>query len=162
MSKTLLTHAEHELDLIGLTDDDEMNGDMRKHILHMIEEFSKEGHSGFSASYAIGLLSKLMKYEPLSPLTGEDSEWHDVSRENGRVCFQNKRASHVFKDESGAYDINGRVFYEWCERELEEDDEGYPGTRRFKLHYTSLESRTPVTFPYTPITEYVERASDAE
>ena len=162
MSKTLLTHAEHELDLIGLTDDGDMNGEMRKHILHMIKEFSNEGHSGFSANYAISILTKLMKYEPLSPLTGEDSEWADVSHHSDRVTYQNKRASHVFKDETGAYDINGKVFWEWRERELDEDDEGYPGTRRFKSYYTNRDSRTYITFPYTPTTEYIERVSDAE
>ena len=77
---SLKSHAINELDVIGLTEDDEMNGEMRKHILHMIEEFSKEGHSGFSASYAVSILSKLLKYEPLSPLTGYDSEWMELSK----------------------------------------------------------------------------------
>lgn len=162
MSKTLYTHAERELDLIGLKDDGDMNGDMRKHILHMIEEFSKEGHSGFSASYAISILSKLMKYEPLSPLTGEDDEWVDVAKQNGSTLYQNNRASHVFKDDNGAYDINGKVFWEWNERPLDDDEEGYPGTRRFKSYYTNRESRMPVTFPYTPTTVYEERVSECE
>ena len=162
MSKTLVSHAERELDLIGMTEDDEMNGEMRKHILHMIKEFRTEGHSGFSAQYAINILTKLMKYEPLSPLTGEDDEWNDVSEHNGRITYQNRRASHVFKDETGAYDINGKVFWEWYERPLEEDEEGYPGTRKFKSHYTSRDSRVYVTFPYTPTTVYEERVSECE
>ena len=87
----MMKFAESELDIIGLVDDgDEMNGAMRKHILHMIHEFSKEGHSGFSANYAVNLLSKLLKYEPLTPLTGEDWEWTEYA--DGR--FQNKRCSH--------------------------------------------------------------------
>jgi len=46
----------------------------------------------------------------------------------------------VFKDETGeAYDINGKVFRE-------------PSGSC----YTSFESRVPVTFPYTPTTEYVD------
>lgn len=162
MSKTLLSHAERELDLIGMTEDDEMNGEMRKHILHMIQEFSNEGHSGFSAQYAINILTKLMKYEPLSPLTGEDDEWNDVSDHNGRMTYQNRRASHVFKDETGAYDINGKVFWEWHERPLDEDEEGYPDTYRFKSYYTSRDSRVYVTFPYTPTTVYEERVSECE
>lgn len=162
MSKTLYTHAERELDLIGMTEDDEMNGAMRKHILHMIQEFSNEGHSGFSAQYAINILSKLMKYGTLSPLTGEDDEWMDVSRESGRVTYQNRRASHVFKDETGAYDIDGKVFWEWSERPLDDDEEGYPGTHKFKSYYTNRDSRVYVTFPYVPETVYEERVSECE
>ena len=52
-------HAERELDLIGMKDEEGMNGMMRKHLLHMIEEFAAEGHSGFSASYAIQCLANL-------------------------------------------------------------------------------------------------------
>ena len=58
----LLSHAKRELNLIGMTegDTDEMNSAMRKHILHIIQEFADERHSGFSASFAISILSKLM------------------------------------------------------------------------------------------------------
>lgn len=164
MSKTLLSHAENELDLIGLTYQDEMNGAMRKHILHMIEEFSKEGHSGFSANYAISILTKLLDYKPLSPLTGEDSEWMMISEEmsgsNRGTLYQNKRASHVFKDDDGAYDIDGKVFWNWQERPLDEDEEGYPGIHKFKSYYTSRDSRVRVTFPYTPTTVYEERPDE--
>lgn len=156
----MLDWAERELDIIGLKENsgDEMNDAMRKHILHMVKEFTDEGHSGFSAQYAIGILEKILKYEPLSPILGTDDEWHDVSeRGDGRVVYQNKRCSHVFKDGDGqAYDINGKVFWEWAERPLDEDEEGYPGTRRFKSYYTSRDSRVYISFPYTPKVEYVE------
>ena len=78
----LLSHAMDELDRIGMTEDstDEMNVMMRKHVLHMMQEFANEGHSGFSASYAIGILTKLLDFKPLSPLTGEDDEWVDVKK----------------------------------------------------------------------------------
>ena len=36
---SLLSYAESELNLIGLTDKDEYNAMMRKHILHIIKEF---------------------------------------------------------------------------------------------------------------------------
>ena len=162
----LLSHAMDELDRIGMTEDspDEMNRMMRKHILHMMQEFANEGHSGFSAHYAINILTKLMDFKPLSPLTGEDSEWvkHDYGVE---PSYQNKRRSSVFKDANGeAYDIDGKVFWEWCKRPLDEDEEGYPGEKIFKSYYTCRESRVPVTFPYTvpdkPIYEY--RYSNAE
>ena len=153
----LLSHAEDELNRIGMTEDspDEMNRMMRKHILHMMQEFANEGHSGFSASYAISILTKLMDFKPLSPLTGEDDEWvkHDYGND---VTYQNKRRSSVFKDGDGeCYDIDGKVFWEWYRNEEGE---------AVKTYYTCRESRVPVTFPYVvpdkPIYEY--RQSDAE
>ena len=76
---SLLTHAVSELDRLGLKEGDDMDGMMRKHILHMVNEFADEGHSGFSASYAISCLRRLLEFKPLTPLTGEDSEWNTVS-----------------------------------------------------------------------------------
>ena len=147
---SLLSHAEYELDLIGMKDegDDDMNIAMRKHILHMIEEFSEEGHSGFSAQYAISILSKLLKYEPLTPLTGDDSEWVDVSEMNGNTLYQNKRSGRVFKDNDGAYDIEGKVYWDW----FTDEETG----EKYKSYYTGRESRVPVEFPYVPTTVYEE------
>ena len=147
---SLLSHAECELDLIGMKDgsDDDMNIAMRKHILHMIKEFSEEGHSGFSAQYAISILSKLLKYEPLTPLTGDDSEWVDVSEMNGNTLYQNKRSGRVFKDNDGAYDIEGKVFWDW----FTDEETG----EKYKSYYTGRESRVPVEFPYVPTTVYEE------
>ena len=155
----ILNHAKDELDRIGMTEDssDEMNVMMRKHILHMMKEFADEGHSGFSANYAISILTKLMDYKPLSPLTGEDSEWNDVaSYGDGTTLYQNNRRSSVFKDADGScYDIDGKVFWEWYK-----NDNGDVS----RCYYSNRESRVPVTFPYVvpekPIYEW--RQSDAE
>lgn len=162
----ILSHAMDELDRIGMTEDsdDEMNRSMRKHILHMMQEFANEGHSGFSAQYAIGILTRLLDFKPLSPLTGEDDEWRDVRDYGPESHYQNKRRSSVFKDANGdVYDIDGKVFWEWAKRPYDEDEPGYPGECIYKLYYTCRESRVPVTFPYTvpdkPIYEY--RYSDA-
>lgn len=153
----LLSYAESELDRIGLTEEDEYNGMMRKHILHMVEEFSKEGHSGFSGRYALDILTKLLDFKPISPLTGEDSEWHDVSEYSGTISFQNKRCSSIFKEgkDGEAYDIDGKVFWEWYR-----DENG----DTHKSYYTCRDSRVPVTFPYTPPDKpiYEYRWSDAE
>ena len=75
---SLVSYAEKELDRIGMTEGDEYNGAMRKHILHMVKEFAGEGHSGFSASYALQCLKNLLSFKPLSPLTGEDDEWSEA------------------------------------------------------------------------------------
>ena len=139
---SLVQYAESELDRIGMIDDGDMNGMMRKHLIHMVNEFAEEGHSGFSANYALQCLHKLLKFKPLSPLTGEDDEWTEVSQISGYPHFQNKRYGSVFKDgkDGNAYDIDGKVFWEWVENE---DGE------KFKSYFTSRESRVPVIFPYT-------------
>lgn len=154
---SLISYAEDELNRIGMVDDGDMNGMMRKHILHMVKEFADEGHSGFSGSYALQCLEKLLRFKPLSPLTGEDDEWTDVSRMSGVPHYQNKRCSSVFKEgkDGEAYDIDGKVFWEWCK-----DEDGKP----YKSFYTCRESRVPITFPYTvpdkPIYEW--RYSNAD
>lgn len=144
---SFIEYAESELARIGLTADseDEMNLAMREHILRMVRVFSQEGHSGFSAGYAISCLEKLLRFEPLSPLTGEDDEWMEV----GQGTFQNKRCSRVFKEDDGAYDIDGIVFWEW----YTDPETG----EKHKTYFTCKDSRVPVQFPYTPKTEYKER-----
>lgn len=135
----LVKHAEFELKALGMLDSgDEMNEFMCKNLLELLTTFSKQGHSGFSASYCLNLFEKLAKFEPITPLTGEDWEWVEVAEQDGKL-YQNKRCSHVFKDDKGAYDIDGRVF---------RDAKGNC--------YTGKNSRVYITFPYTPKTEYVD------
>ncbi len=160
-------HAFMEFKAAGwLNDDnefkDEMQGMICEHVLKLLDVFDGEGHSGSSAPYAINLFSTLAKFEPVVPLTGEDWEWTALDYGDD-IKYQNKRCSHVFKGSDGrAYDIEGRIFYEWVERPLDEDDEGYPGVRRYKSHYTGRDSRVYIDFPYTPKREYIEKVSDAE
>lgn len=136
---------------------DEMQEAICKHVLELLKVFADEGHSGSSAPYAVNMFEKLAMFKPLVPLTGEDWEWAEVR--DG--VFQNKRCSRVFKQtdrfNGQAYDLEGRVFYEWNERDLEPDEKGYPGKNRFQSYYTNRESMVPITFPYVPTTEYVER-----
>ncbi|MGL5618461.1 MAG: hypothetical protein ACRDDC_02335 [Tannerellaceae bacterium] len=158
---SLKSHAEREFFAAGWTDKagnfkDEMQELICKQILELLQVFSDHGHSGSTAPYAINLFSKLAKFEPIVPLTGEDWEFNEVSE----GVFQNNRCSHVFKQadrfDGQPYDIEGKVFYEWVERDLEEDEDGFPGKHKYKSCYTNSGSRVPVTFPYTPSTEYVE------
>jgi hypothetical protein len=145
-------HARNEFRAAGWTDDngkfeDEMQEMICTHVLKLLEVFDGEGHSGSSAPYTINLFSKLAKFEPIAPLTGEDWEWVDVAEQSGGTLWQNKRCSHVFKDNDGAYDINGIVFYDWYTNENGD---------KHKSYFTGKDSRVSVTFPYTPTTEYRE------
>lgn len=143
-----IIHAKRELDAIGLRDSsDEMDVAMRNDILSVVELFFQQGHSGFSANYAISIISRLLEFKPLAPLTGEDSEWVDVAEQSGYPLYQNSRCSSVFKSDGLSYDINGVVFYD-----IEKDEDG----KDYKSYYSNG-TRTPVTFPYTPATEYKPR-----
>lgn len=152
---SLLAHAQNELDAIGLKADskEEMDAQMRRDILQLVELFASQGHSGFSAGYAIACITKLLKFEPLAPLSGEDSEWNDVAEESGYPLYQNRRCSSVFKTNGEAYDINGVVFYDI----LKDEETG----EEFKSYFTNG-TRTPVTFPYTPTTVYEPRRPEVE
>ena len=158
----LENHALMEFKAAGWLNDngeymDEMQEMICRHVLALLDVFNNEGHSGTSAPYAIRLFSRLASFEPIAPLTGEDWEWNDT----GHGVLQNKRASHVFKDETGAYDIDGKVFWEWAKSH---NDDGSLSGEAHKSYYTCRDSRVPVTFPYVvpekPIYEY--RYSDAE
>ena len=136
-----ISHAERELQYLS-KDPDEMQQQINTDMA-IVTLFSLQDHSGSSAAYTAGILTKLLRWEPITPLTGEDSEWVEV----GTGVFQNSRCGRVFKDaDGGAYDIDGKVF---------QDKNG--------SWYTNSESRVPVTFPYVPKTirvAYVESESE--
>lgn len=129
-------HAVRELDRVRAGES--LYGDLLPNaILEMVDTFADQNHSGMSAGIVIEALNKLLRFEPLAPLTGEDDEWVEV----GEGTWQNNRCSRVFKDADGrTYDISGRVFV---------DKDG--------MAWTGKDSRVDVTFPYTPTTERVQR-----
>lgn len=157
-------HALTEFKAAGWLNDsgeytDEMQGLICTHVLKLMDIFAEEGHSGSTAPYAINMFKKLAMFKPLTPLTGADDEWTDVSAYSDDPRYQNKRLSSVFKDEDGqAYDIEGKVFWEWAM-----PYEGREPFEPYKSYYTSRDSRVPVTFPYNvpDKPEYVYRHSDA-
>ena len=89
--------------------DDTLQVRMNEHVLSVLALFSLEGHSGSSASYAIAQIERLLRFRPLSALTGEADEWGDSMEGELR---QNKRASNVFLDVASgqAYLDDGFVF----------------------------------------------------
>jgi hypothetical protein len=108
-------------------------------VVELMKTFGKQGHSISTAAEVIRLFSTLAMFEPLTPLTGSDDEWSDVAP----GVRQNIRCPRVFSRlEAGrwkAYDNAGKVF---------RDKEG--------VCYNGKESRVPVEFPYTPVTEYID------
>jgi hypothetical protein len=138
----LVQHAKEELKRAGLFDkDSDYGGMLGKAALSLVKTFAAQGHSGMSAALVTQLALRLFQYEPLTPLTGADEEWNDVSDVSGEPWWQNKRCHRVFKGADGkAYDVEGRIFRD-------------PD----RSTWVNGESRVPVTFPYMPNHEYVDR-----
>ena len=142
----LIKHAERELSLIGYDGKDEYNNMAKAAIMELLATFANQRHSGFSASYVTDIFNKLARFETLSPLTGEENEWNDVTEMSGdrKTLFQNNRNSAVFKDDTRCYYINACL---WIE------DNGNT--------YANKKSRGYIkSFPFTPKTFYVKVDKD--
>ena len=139
-------YAEHELALLRgpSGEPDEMQDAIEANVLSIVRAFADGGHSGFSAACTLGIVKKVLVFEPVTPLTGADDEWTMLDL-LGDTVAQNKRCSHVFKRRDGtAYDSEGFVF---------EDPDG--------SRWTNSQSHRDIAFPYTPGTEIVKRDAAA-
>jgi hypothetical protein len=142
-TSNMVLYAKRELELLGLFNDpdDNFNIELGNSMLSIVKAFSEQGYSGGMAGECVRLVEKLLRFQPLTPLTGEDDEWLDVSEYSGnQYMCQNKRCSTVFKDQTGAYNIDGIIW------------EDLDGSRSI-----NFESRTAVEFPYTPHSRVVLR-----
>lgn len=107
----LTDYAKDELTRAGLFDkDSDYEGMLGNAALEIIEVFAKQGHSGMSASIVTSLVEKLMRFEPLTPLTYGPEEWNDVSEMSGTPMWQNKRKSTTFSVDGGKthYDLDDK------------------------------------------------------
>ncbi len=97
----LMRHAKRELELAGYDlnqKEEDPNKWIVENILELISVFSKQGHSGMSAPYCISMFKDLASYKLLTPLTGKDDEWNEVSEYFDKVTYQNNRCGSVFKE----------------------------------------------------------------
>ena len=127
----LYKFAENELSRLK-DDEDGMQNIMNKRLLKMVKEFSKEGHSGFSANYVVNMLDRLLRWLPITAIKDKPGDWNKI----GDGSYQHKRCSKIFKDKDRfngqAYNSTGRVF---------SDDGG-------KIWFTNNKSHLPIEFPY--------------
>lgn len=121
----------------------EMQKEVTKCVMELMDVFGKQGHSGFSASYVVNLFKNLVEGKPLSPLTGDEDEWGeplDWGR-NGAVVQQNRRYSALFRenrDNSTAHCVDDIVF----------SDNG--GVTWFTSGAKAQKYRKPIKFPWMP------------
>lgn len=108
----LIKHANTELDFLGypplrITVEGEIfdaENTMRRDILNIITLFASQGHSGFSGHYLAETVYKLMKFEPLAPISDEPDEWFfHGAEESGHKggMWQNKRQGEAFSHDGG-------------------------------------------------------------
>lgn len=107
----LIKHAQRELELAGLTGpDSDYEGMLGEAALEIVRVFSRQGHSGASAAMVTGIVQRLMRYEPLTPLTYGPEEWylHEGLGPDGQDVWQNIRKSSVFSYDGGRthYDLD--------------------------------------------------------
>ena len=137
----LVDFANHELQLILDNCDEEsrsLQTLINTNILNIVSLVASQGHTGFTASYLINTLNKLLRYQPLSSLTGNEEEWELVDENMG--LYQNIRCPSVFRNIEGkAYNVEGKVFTE---------DNGH-------TWFTCRDSRVDITFPYN-VPQYPE------
>lgn len=105
---SLLQFAKSELRAAGLHDPDaDYGGDIATCVTSLMETFVAYGHSGGSAEQTLAIFEKLARHIPITPLTGEDDEWHDRTNENsGETMWQNKRCERVMKNIHMAWDTD--------------------------------------------------------
>lgn len=107
-------------------------------MVEILEKFFKQWDSGGAVSVAAPVLMRLIKGQPLGPLTGEDSEWHDPMGDG--VMLQNVRCGSVFKD--------------W--RNADGSLSDAPGVGRLVAHdIDAPDPMVPISFPYDPETRMV-------
>jgi len=108
----LVAYAKNEFKLAGWVDEngkykDEMQEEMCKDLLEVIETVAKQGHSGFSIHYFKSILDRLLMYEPLGAIEDKEDQW--VEYIDGE--YQHRRRHSVFKDEEGTiYNSDGYAF----------------------------------------------------
>lgn len=139
----LIEYAKSELKRAFPDETDEMQMLAIQNVMDLLDTFCKQNHSGFSGNYVLNLFERLVRWNPILPLTGEDDEWGEPYEDDNMQ--QNKRCGKIFRENfsnSTAYNVEGKVFI---------DKNG--------VGYICADSRVPITFPYEvpDKPEYVNR-----
>ena len=101
-----------------------------------------------SWAFTTGVLTRMMKNLPLTPLTGADDEWHkcEIRNADGTVDYQNCRKSSLFKH----VHPDGTVTYNDIDRAVCVDAEDKVDTHHFGICTSVVDEMFPIAFPYSP------------
>lgn len=98
----LVDHAKHEMDRAGLYDDDaDYNGMVAQAVQELVETLAAQRHSGFSAQITLTVFEKVARWDVLTPLTDNPTEWTDVSEVMGFHAWQSTRKPSAFSYDDG-------------------------------------------------------------
>ena len=151
----LIRHAKIEFLKLGYKPIEECEDDpdkwIQKNVLELLEVFSNQGHSGFSAPYAIDYFQKLASFKPLTPIMCTDDEWSNTSLLDPLDnLYQNKREGSIFKE-----GINGKPYYIDAIVWRNQNGNCYTGSA-FNSKKESIKSRQYIKIPFTPKTFYID------
>lgn len=154
------SHAKREFDILSklATDpnDRPIIEEFREEILALCEKFGNSGQSGGSAPYTANAISQAIKklclFEPITPITGFDEEWVNVSEYGNKTdstLYQNNRESGIFKENGKAHYLDAIVWkdtkgHTWGGSALLPDGRRVMGSAEIK------------DFPFTPKTFYID------
>ena len=95
----LVEHARRELTIIR------EDPDTADSLVRIVEEFARMGHSGMSAAICAEVHGRLLRFEPLSPLTDDPDEWTWVSEDIAGQpdLWQSRRSPEAFSNDAGAH-----------------------------------------------------------
>lgn len=108
----LVAHARSELLRAGLFGpESDYDGAIGGIVLGMVQAFASYGHSGGSAEMALEVFDRVVRFQPLGPITNNPEEWMLVTYgvdEGDPPLYQSRRQSSLFSNDGGKtyYDIN--------------------------------------------------------
>ena len=105
----LLAFAKDEMQRAGLYDADaDYGGEIAKSVERLVETFAADEHSGGSAHLTLSIFERVVRFQPLTPITSDPSEWMNVSDVSGTPMWQNRRQPSAFSTDGGAtwYDLD--------------------------------------------------------
>lgn len=103
----LMAHAERELKAAGysLESEDVMDRRIYKHTMLIVQQFALCGHSGASAAMHTDMITKLLQFQPLGPITRDVHEWEPVGElypgMSEDMIWQNRRDGRMFSEDGG-------------------------------------------------------------
>lgn len=113
--------------------------------LEAFEVLCKQGHSGMSICFTKQILNRLIDNKPLTPIEDTEDVWNLVDRRDGKVMYQCKRMSSLFKT----------VYEDGTVRFSDNDscvcvDIKTGSTYHSGLVHRLYEEMYPITLPYMP------------
>lgn len=149
-----IEHAKREFLKLGYKPIEECEDDpdkwIQEAVLELLEVFSKQGHSGSSAPFAIHYFKKLANHEPLAPIMCTDDEWNSCADMGDDPDFQNNRCSAVFK-----HGVDGKPYYLDAIVWRSDNGSSFTGSA-YNSKKEKIYSRQYIKIPFTPKTFYID------